>query len=217
MKVALMEMLEKLGVGHEMSPYETNPWFYYDEEKGITCSAEVRIGPDYDDLEAELQFLYDVFPPEGMELPEDDAAKKAAQASRISASAMYDDENYGNSDDDDEDGGDDGSYKGPRTNPEIIIKMRAEPVKDGLWSPKQLWVRGEDYVNKVGNWEEKGCAFFLACVLAMLREELPKIEDLIEQELADDDMFGGGGRGRIGRKSPKMKAEQVLGISKRGM
>jgi hypothetical protein len=43
MRVDLKTLLDKLGVGYVMSPYETCPWSAYDGEKGITCSAEVRI------------------------------------------------------------------------------------------------------------------------------------------------------------------------------
>ncbi len=59
MRVEYKELMEKLGVGHELSAYETRPWFLYDSESGITCSAEVRIGPGADDVEAEIQFLHD--------------------------------------------------------------------------------------------------------------------------------------------------------------
>lgn len=59
MRVEYKELMEKLGVGYILSAYETRPWFLYDDEKGITCSAEVRAGPGLDDVEAEIQFLYD--------------------------------------------------------------------------------------------------------------------------------------------------------------
>ncbi len=59
MRVEYAELMEKLGVGHILSPYETRPWFLHDTDQGITCSAEVRIGPGADDVEAEIQFLYD--------------------------------------------------------------------------------------------------------------------------------------------------------------
>ena len=51
--------MDKLGVGHVLSPYETCPWSAYDSVKGITASAEVRMNNDGDEVEAELQFLYD--------------------------------------------------------------------------------------------------------------------------------------------------------------
>ncbi len=59
MRVEYQELMEKLGVGHILSPYETRPWFLHDTEQGITCSAEVRVGPGAADVEAEIQFLYD--------------------------------------------------------------------------------------------------------------------------------------------------------------
>lgn len=59
MRMALKELMDKLGVGRVLSPYETHPWFHYDAEKGVSCSAEVRMGPRSDDVEAEIQFLLD--------------------------------------------------------------------------------------------------------------------------------------------------------------
>ena len=59
MRVEYKDLMEKLGTGHVLSPYETRPWFVYDESQGITCSAEVRVGPGADDVEAEIQYLHD--------------------------------------------------------------------------------------------------------------------------------------------------------------
>lgn len=64
MRVSLKELMDKLGVGHIMGGYETHPWSCYDDERELTCSAEVRMGPDQTDVEAEIQLMYDV-PPEG--------------------------------------------------------------------------------------------------------------------------------------------------------
>ena len=59
MRVEYNELMEKLGVGHILSPYETRPWFHYEEDDGISCSAEVRVGPGSADVELEIQYLYD--------------------------------------------------------------------------------------------------------------------------------------------------------------
>lgn len=64
MRLSLRELSDKLGVGYVLSPYETCPWSVYDGEKSVTCSAEVRMSPNGDELEAELQVMYDT-PPEG--------------------------------------------------------------------------------------------------------------------------------------------------------
>jgi len=64
MRLPLNELLEKLGVGYVLSAYETFPWSAYDAATGRTCSAEIRMNPDGDELEAELQIMYDE-PPEG--------------------------------------------------------------------------------------------------------------------------------------------------------
>lgn len=59
MRVEYKDLMEKLGTGHILSPYETRPWFVYDESQGISCSAEVRVGPGAEDVEAEIQYLHD--------------------------------------------------------------------------------------------------------------------------------------------------------------
>ncbi|OIN85589.1 MAG: hypothetical protein AUJ12_08550 [Alphaproteobacteria bacterium CG1_02_46_17] len=64
MKLPLSELIEKLGVSYVLSPYETFPWSVYDPEDGKSCSAEVRMNPDGEEIEVELQILYDI-PPEG--------------------------------------------------------------------------------------------------------------------------------------------------------
>jgi hypothetical protein len=64
MRVSLPELMDKLAVGYVLSAYETCPWSVYDGEKGITCSAEVRMDGDSQEIEAELQMMYDI-PPEG--------------------------------------------------------------------------------------------------------------------------------------------------------
>ena len=64
MRVDKKELMDKLGVGYDLGPYETHPWSCYDGETGQTCSAEVRMDPDGAELEAEIQMMYDE-PPEG--------------------------------------------------------------------------------------------------------------------------------------------------------
>lgn len=80
MRITTEEMMDKLGVGYVIGPYETCPWSFYDEEQGITCAAEVRMGPDGDDVEAEVQMLYDD-PPEGKSSMEPVCYIKATKAS----------------------------------------------------------------------------------------------------------------------------------------
>lgn len=177
MRVTLKALLEKLGVGHVLSPYETHPWFYYDAERGITCSAEVRMGPASEDIEAEIQFLYD----EGKEpAPTNDGKPQKPVIPDV---------------------------------PVQIMRMRALPT-DNQWTPVDLHVKGEDFNNKIFNWEEKGCNFFRACAESLQMSMIPDIDELIKRELDDDDDFGGGRSGRIGRKSPKIKPAQLLGMKK---
>lgn len=191
MRIELDKLLEKLGVSYVLSPYETMPWFYYDETKGITCSAEVRMGPSGDDVEAEIQLLHD-------------------------------DENATNEDEDDKSdskSGDEGSEGKTPKNPiingrEQIMWMRADAAVQNQWGPKQLRIKGHDYVNEFHDWEGKGCDFFRACVESMQMSEIPDFDDLIDQHMKDDSFYGGGRRGRIGRKSPTIKPAQLLGMKK---
>lgn len=59
MRAPFKELMDKLGVGYELSIYETCPWSAYDPIKGVTAMAEVRMNNNGDEVEAEIQFLYD--------------------------------------------------------------------------------------------------------------------------------------------------------------
>lgn len=59
MRVSLKQLMEYFGVGYELGPYETAPWSHYDADKETTCAAEVRMGSEGDEIEAEIQFLHD--------------------------------------------------------------------------------------------------------------------------------------------------------------
>ncbi|PCJ97882.1 MAG: hypothetical protein COA45_09350 [Zetaproteobacteria bacterium] len=170
MRVDYKELMEKLGVGHELAPYETRPWFLHDSEQGISCSAEVRIGPGAEDVELEIQFLHD----------EEDAR-------------YDDDENYGG--------------------PEQIMMMRFLPSKEHIWAEKLMYVRGEDYANKIHDWGERGCEFFCNCIGALQMGEMPDIDEMIEQSLTDRSKGGRGGRkGRVGKKGFKVEQKPMMGM-----
>lgn len=57
MRITLVEMMDKLGVGYSLSPYETCPWAASDLMAGTTFSGEVRMSPDGSEIECELQLL----------------------------------------------------------------------------------------------------------------------------------------------------------------
>ncbi|HBH26641.1 MAG TPA: hypothetical protein DDX54_04490 [Rhodospirillaceae bacterium] len=198
MRLSLKALCDKLAVGRTLHPYETQPWAHYDAERGLTCSAEVRGGPGLEDVEAEIQLVRDEDAP-----PEPPPIRRSQRG-----------------DDDDDDGGDGGQGGGgvpptPPGVPEQVYILRAAPSPaDGEWEVKRLFVRAKDYTNAFGEWDEKGCAFFRACVQALLKEEIPDFDRLIEEELQDDDFFGGGRRGRVGRKAPKAQAAQLMGMKK---
>lgn len=162
MKLSFRELMDRLGVGRALGAYETQPWVHVDAREGITASAEVRVNGDANEVEVELQFMYDT-PPEG---------------------------------------------KHPM---EQILWMKIKPQErlEGLWATADLWVRRENYANKVYGWEEKGCNFFRACVREIKAERLPDIEMLIAREFSNRDVFGGGA-GEGSDKSPKIKTNQLL-------
>ena len=54
-------------------------------------------------------------------------------------------------------------------------------------------------------------------IAALQMGEIPDIDMIIGKELEDDDGSGGGKRGRIGRKAPKIKPGALLGLNKKGM
>ncbi|MBL8641451.1 MAG: hypothetical protein JNL76_04965 [Alphaproteobacteria bacterium] len=59
MRLPLSEFLQKLGVSYLLGSYETCPWSVTDNGSGKTCSAEVRMSPDSEEIEAELQIFYE--------------------------------------------------------------------------------------------------------------------------------------------------------------
>lgn len=184
MRVELKELLEKLGVARELSAYEAEPWFLYDEEKGITCSAEVRMGPNADDLEAEVQFLYD-------EEQEEEKITEPNESEGILEPIVEIVKFYRKQ----------------------ILHMKALPKVQGQWTPVDLRVNDKNYVNEIFDWEGKGCEFFRGCIEAIQMGELPNIEELEKKNMKDDSK-GRNGRGRIGRKSPKANPAALMGMKK---
>ena len=63
MRVTLNELMDKLGVGYVPQPNDNIPWVHTDPNLGMTYSAEVRMGMDSEDVEGEIQILYDKPPP----------------------------------------------------------------------------------------------------------------------------------------------------------
>lgn len=163
MRMAIDELMNKLGVGYVPGPYDTMPWSHYDGDKGITCSAEVRMGPDSDEIEAEIQMMYDT-PPEG----------RASMAQ--------------------------------------VCFFKAAPDAAGQWTVKDLLLNGGPLEEEIYNWEEKACNFFGAVVQEIILEQLPDIEELIDEHFHSrerlHDQYGGGGG-----KSPRVKPAD-LGVKK---
>jgi hypothetical protein len=164
MRVAVNELMDKLGVGYVLGPYQTAPWSCYDAEKGQTCSAEVRMGAGNDEVEAEVQMMHDN-PPAG-------------------------------------------------TPPmEHVFYIRAAPVSEGQWGISTLRLKGEPFGKEIHNWEIKACAFFSSLVVRLQMNEIPDIDELIDEAFHGNerlhDQHGGGGG-----KSPKIRAGQVLGMKK---
>lgn len=64
MQLSKKKIMDKLAVGYELGPYENCMWMVSDDEKGVTCSAEVRAGIDETDMvEAQIDVMYENPPP----------------------------------------------------------------------------------------------------------------------------------------------------------
>lgn len=209
--------MEKLGVDHVLSPYETQPWMFYHEEKGITCSAEVRMGTRGEDVEAEVQFIKD----EGDDESGSESGGSASGGAAIAPSAPAPDPLKDPFTDapmpppvpDPDDTGPPVLEMLKPGKPYQVMLMRILPLTDKEWDTKKLLVKGKGYENDFSGWEEKGCEFFRACIEAMQMGEIPDVEELIDSVLHDGS-WGGSRRGRVGRKSPKIKPAQLLGMKK---
>ncbi len=199
MRVPLPKLLERLGVRGILAPYEAAPWLVYDEDKGITCSAEVRMAGSGTDLEGEIQFLYD-----DEEAAQEASLKEAQEARAKALSAL--------------------PPGAPPPPPMPVMKivngraqifiMRARVAADDAWEVKGLVIKAFDYENDFHDWEGKGCDFFLACVQALQMGEIPDIDALIDSNMQDSSGGGSGRRGRVGRKSPKANPASIMGMKK---
>ncbi len=165
MRVSLNELLKKLGIEEELAPYESRFWFHSDDSEALSCSAEVRMGPENTDLEAEIQLLQQ----------------------NVS--------------------------EGQKPQEQVLI-MRALPVTKTEWGPKYLIIQGHNYTNEFYDWEGKGCAFFTDCIQSLQMGEIPDFDELVDKHMQDDERSGRGKRGKIGRKSPSVNPNTLLGIKK---
>jgi len=210
MRIEYEELMEKLGVGHILSAYETRPWFLHDSKKGVMCSAEVRIGPGSSDVEAEIQFLHD-----DDKEPEPEPETKPKEIKRLplikygpgGQDEVIEDGNKDEEDDkkEKEEKPKRGPILGP-DGPEQVMIMRFVPNRDAEWQGLFLIVRGETYHDKIGDWDERGSAFFCDFVSALQMNELPDVDELIEEHLVDKKRRGRRGRrGRVGKKGFKVE------------
>ena len=167
MKATFRELMDKLGVPHEMSPYETYPFNVYDGVKGVTCSAEARMGMDANEVEGEIQLMYDN-PPDG-------------------------------------------------TPPmQQIIWFSVKPmIGGGSWSTKDGRLKGQPIDLTIYDWEEKCCALFGSVTRFLKQDEIPDIDELIDEVFNARERFNGQ-YGGGGGKSPKIKPGQLLGMKKGG-
>lgn len=164
MNLTFRALMDKLGVPHEISAYETYPFNVYDPTAGTTCSAEVRMGPDPHEIEVEVQLMYDT-PPEG---------------------------------------------KAPM---EQILWFSVKPQLSNEWQTKDARLKGQPIDPAIYNWEEKCCDFFGALSRFLKMDQVPDLDDLIDEHFYGRERFhdqhGGGGG-----KSPKIKPGALLGMKK---
>lgn len=156
--------MDKLGVAQELGLYETCPFTVYDAAKGITCSAEVRMSSDPNEVDAEIQLMHDI-PPDG-------------------------------------------------TPPmQQVIWFNMKPSLGNDWETRNARLQGKPIDRGIYNWEEKCCNFYSDVTRFLRMDQIPDIEELIQEH------FGGGERfhdqhGGGSSKSPKIKPAQLLGIKK---
>ena len=186
MREPIDKILQKLAVTGGMHPYETRPWFYSDDVRGYSCSAEVRMGSGGKDVEAEIQLLREEVEQEDGEAT-DGGSTDTSGAGGVTLEP--------------------GGYK-------QILWMRVEPATDSLWSVKGLRVMEKSYVNEFHDWEAKGCQFFRSCIESIQMGEMPEFESLVKENMKDDTSGANGSRGRIGRKSPKANPAALMGMKK---
>lgn len=165
MKASFRELMDKLGIPHELSPYETYPFNVYDGTKGVTCSAEARMGMSTDEVECEVQLMYDTPPADGASMQQ-------------------------------------------------VIWFSIKPtLNTSEWSTKDARLKNEPIDQSIYDWEEKCCSFFGALTRFLKMDQIPDIDELIEEEFHSRERFGGQ-YGGGGGKSPKIKPGQLLGMKK---
>ncbi|MDB5491340.1 MAG: hypothetical protein JWO78_1189 [Micavibrio sp.] len=165
MRMTSRELMDRLGVPNELTPYETYPFTIYDAARGLTCSAEVRMGMDKDEIECEIQLVHDT-PPVG------------------------------------------------KPSMELVIWFQIKHSGTTEWETKDARLKNAPIDRTLYNWEEKCCNFFGAVVRFLKMDQIPDMDDLIDDEFHSRERFGGGGAG--GGKSPKIKPGQLLGMKKGG-
>jgi hypothetical protein len=166
MKLPFRELMSKLGVPHELSLYETCPFNVYDAASGVTCSAEVRMGTDPNELEAEIQLMYDTPPAGGSSMQQ-------------------------------------------------VIWFIVKPHQGDDWQTRDARLKNEPIDKNTYNWEEKCCNFFGDVARFLKMEQLPDIEELIEEHFHSRERFNDQ-RGGGGGKSPKIKPAALMNIKKGG-
>ncbi len=158
MRDTLDKLLDKMGVSQKLGPYQTCPWSAYDGTRAQTCMAEVRMGTDGDELEGEVQVLYDT-PKNGLPM-------------------------------------------------EQILWVRFQADGTGHWTAADMRLKGKD-AKTIYAWEEKSCEFIKSLSMSLRRDEVPDIEDLVDEIFYRSerfaDQYGGGGS-----KAPKIKPQQLM-------
>lgn len=98
---------------------------------------------------------------------------------------------------------------------EQVCLIRAKPVSDGAWDSVLFRVRGEPYGQDKYNWQEKCCVFFSFLVQSLQMNELPDVDELLEEAFRGRDR-GADQRGSGGGKSPKIKPAALMNVKRGG-
>ena len=94
-----------------------------------------------------------------------------------------------------------------------FFTLRADPSGD-QWEVTQFKVRGKDHGRDRGGWQGFACDFVKMLSQALQADEMPNIDELLEESFNGKDRAGGGGSG--GGRSVKMKNPSTQLTLRRG-
>ncbi|MES2728774.1 MAG: hypothetical protein V4621_01585 [Pseudomonadota bacterium] len=89
-----------------------------------------------------------------------------------------------------------------------VMSLRCRKDQTQNWTAEDARLKGQD-AKSIYAWEEKACEFVKAVSLALRRDEVPNIDDLVDEIFYRNERFSdqyGGGTS----KAPKIRPQQLL-------